>query len=62
MYFFAFGGKMAAFKCKMCGGALEIQQGVTVVECDYCGATQTLPKLDDEKRANVSPRKPFTQK
>ena len=41
---------MSAFKCKMCGGALEIRQGDTVVECEYCGAKQTLPKLDDEKR------------
>lgn len=47
---------MAAFKCKMCGGALEIQQGDTVVECEYCGANQTLPKLDDEKRVNLYDR------
>ena len=47
---------MATFKCKMCGGALEIQQGATVVECEYCGANQTLPKLDDEKRINLYDR------
>lgn len=47
---------MSAFKCKMCGGALEIQQGDTVVECEYCGAKQTLPKLDDEKRVNLYDR------
>ena len=47
---------MATFKCKMCGGALEIEQGATVVECEYCGANQTLPKLDDEKRINLYDR------
>ena len=47
---------MSAFKCKMCGGALEIQQGDTVVQCEYCGAKQTLPKLDDEKRVNLYDR------
>lgn len=47
---------MSAFKCKMCGGALEIQQGDTVVQCEYCGTNQTLPKLDDEKRVNLYER------
>ena len=47
---------MAIFKCKMCGGALEIQNNETVVECEYCGAQQTLPKLDDEKRAQMYDR------
>ena len=44
---------MAIFKCKMCGGALEIQNNETVVECEYCGAQQTLPKLDDETRQRL---------
>ena len=47
---------MSQFKCKMCGGTLEIQSGSTVAECEYCGAKQTLPKLDDEKRANLYDR------
>ena len=47
---------MLTFKCKMCGGTLEIQSGSTVAECEYCGAKQTLPKLDDEKRANLYDR------
>ena len=41
---------MAAFKCKMCGGDLIIEKGSTVVECEYCGSKQTLPKLDDDRR------------
>lgn len=47
---------MATFKCKMCGGTLNIQDGSTVAECEYCGTKQTLPKLDDEKRANLYDR------
>jgi len=44
---------MSVFKCKMCGGALEINNNETVAECEYCGTKQTLPRLDDEKRANL---------
>ena len=47
---------MSTFKCKMCGGSLEINNGDTVVECEYCGAKQTLPKLDSEKRSNLYDR------
>ena len=47
---------MALFKCKMCGGALEVDTGKSVVTCDYCGTQQTLPKLDDDKRANLYDR------
>ena len=47
---------MALFKCKMCGGALEIAAGVSVVECEYCGTQQTLPKLNDDKLANMYDR------
>jgi len=47
---------MASFKCKMCGGSLEIAAGTTVIECEYCGTQQTLPKLDDDKRANMYDR------
>lgn len=47
---------MALFKCKMCGGELNVQEGMTVCECEYCGTKQTLPKLDDEKRINLYER------
>ena len=47
---------MATFKCKMCGGALEITEGLTTCECSYCGTTQTLPTLNDEKKANLYDR------
>ena len=43
-------------KCKMCGGDLRIVAGSTVAECEYCGTKQTLPKLDDEHKANLYDR------
>ena len=46
---------MALFKCKMCGGTLEIKNE-TVAECEYCGTQQTLPKLEDERRTNLYDR------
>ncbi len=47
---------MAIIKCKMCGGDLEIQEGLTVAECEYCGSKQTLPNVDDEKKLNLFQR------
>ena len=44
---------MSIFKCKMCGGTLEIKNNESVAVCDFCGTMQTIPKLDDEKRANL---------
>lgn len=44
---------MAMFKCKMCGGNLEVKEGMTVCECEYCGSIQTIPVLDDEKKINL---------
>ena len=47
---------MAVFKCKMCGGTIEFNQGDTVGVCDSCGTKQTLPRLDDDKKANLYDR------
>ncbi len=47
---------MSIYKCKMCGGALEISGGESVAVCEYCGTKQTVPRLDDEKRANLYDR------
>ena len=44
---------MAIFKCKMCGGTLEINNEETVVSCEYCGTTQTVPKAMDENLQNL---------
>ena len=47
---------MAVFKCKICGGNLEVQEGMSVCECEYCGTRQTLPKMNDERRLNLYDR------
>ena len=47
---------MAIFKCKICGGSLEIDSAQSVATCEYCGMKQTLPKLDNERRANLYDR------
>lgn len=47
---------MSVFKCKMCGGTIEFEQGATVGICDSCGTKQTLPRLDDDKKANLYDR------
>ena len=47
---------MSTFKCKMCGGTLEIQPGESVAVCDSCGSKQTIPNLSDERRANLYDR------
>lgn len=40
---------MALFKCKMCGGNLEILDQESIAECDSCGTNQTIPRLNDER-------------
>lgn len=44
---------MSIFKCKMCGGSLEVQKGQTICECEYCGTTQTVSATDDEIVTNL---------
>ena len=43
-------------KCKMCGGDLHPAEGATTCECEFCGTTQTIPKLDNDRRANLYDR------
>lgn len=40
---------MGIFKCKMCGGELNVNKGDKIVECEFCGTTQTVSTSDDEK-------------
>ena len=47
---------MAIFRCKMCGAALNIQPGENIVKCEYCRVQQTIPRLDDDRRANLYDR------
>ena len=44
---------MAICKCKMCGGDLNITELDKVVECEYCGTTQTVPSADSEKKMTL---------
>ena len=44
---------MSIFKCKMCGGILEVQKGQTICECEYCGTKQTVSAIDDEVTTNL---------
>lgn len=41
---------MAVFKCKMCGGDLQIIDGKTTAQCEYCGCIQTIASTSDEKK------------
>lgn len=40
----------------MCGGTIEFKNGDTVGVCDSCGTKQTLPRLDDDRRASLYDR------
>ena len=44
---------MAIFKCKMCGGTLEINNNEGIVECEYCGTQQTIPTTSDDVITNL---------
>ncbi len=44
---------MAFFKCKMCGGELELQSGGNIAECLYCGSKQTVPVISDDKKLRL---------
>lgn len=44
---------MIIFKCKMCGGDLEIDENMAVGTCQHCGSTMTLPKASDERITNL---------
>ncbi len=40
---------MTVFRCKMCGGKLDITEDMTLCECGYCGSIQTVPKFGNDK-------------
>lgn len=47
---------MAIIKCKMCGGDLNLVEGASTAECEFCGSIQTIPKVDDEKKLTLFAR------
>ena len=44
---------MAVIKCKMCGGDLALTPGSNLAVCQYCGSQQTVPTIDDDKKARL---------
>ena len=48
---------MAILKCKMCGGDLDIQEGASVAQCEFCGSKQTVPKVDEVVKTEASEQK-----
>lgn len=47
---------MINYTCKMCAGALEIQDNSGVCTCNFCGTMQTVPHISDEKRIRLFER------
>ncbi|MBQ2797996.1 MAG: TIR domain-containing protein [Ruminiclostridium sp.] len=48
---------MAVFRCKMCGGDLDVTDTSTnIFTCKYCNTQQTIPTLDSEKKVNLFSR------
>ena len=41
------------FKCKCCTANLDVEEGMYIVECDYCGSKQTVPSSRDENIQNL---------
>ena len=44
------------FKCKMCGGELNIEKNIDICICPYCKTKQTIPNTDDEKAKQLHDR------
>lgn len=40
---------MAVFKCKQCGGKLDVKEGCVVVKCEWCDNEQTVSTTNNEK-------------
>ena len=44
------------YKCKMCGGDLNIEEGSKICVCEYCGSKQTVPAADNDKKMKLFER------
>ncbi len=47
---------MIAFKGKICGGNLELEQVANIATCSSCGSTHSLPNLENDKVRNLFER------
>ena len=41
---------MASVQCKMCGGSLDLPDGLTYAECPYCSSAVTFPRITDSRK------------
>ena len=41
---------MPVFHCKMCGGNLEVTEGMKICNCSYCDSFQTVPDISSERK------------
>ena len=48
---------MAVLRCKMCGASLNVTEGASITECEFCGSRQTIPRIrlqnQGEKKATL---------
>ena len=47
---------MGSCRCKMCGGQIHYDEGVSVAKCEFCGTEQTIVKTDDVKQLKLFSR------
>lgn len=50
------------YKCKICGGNLNISEKETICTCEYCGTKQTVPRLDDQKKIDLYDRASYLRR
>jgi len=41
------------FKCKICGGSLDVKQGEKITICEYCGVRQSIPSFIEPKTEEI---------
>lgn len=44
---------MPVLKCKICGGTVSVLNDSTTGKCDYCGTVMTIPRVNDDRVANL---------
>lgn len=44
------------FKCKICGGSLDVKQGEKITVCEYCGVRQSIPTFIEPKIEEIYDR------
>lgn len=44
---------MSVFHCKMCGGNLEVTEGMKICKCGYCDSFQTIPDISSKRKEQL---------